>query len=132
MNVINFNLTDNGYLAAPGGYPITLARGRETIATGYVPKGSASVTATVRAEAGHKPTVRAALLTAPTGSGSEGSDPGAAVVDGELTSLTSTATTLAITVPSGDGVASLVYCYRLWIEDMAGARGVIVDSVVVA
>ena len=94
---VSLNLTSNGYFVPAGGYPLALGPSMDYIAIGVLPKGFASVSATLKAVAGVVPSgvagtaattnavtacnVHLGLFAAPTSSG--GVD-GAPVVQTDL------------------------------------------------
>jgi hypothetical protein len=141
---LSLNLIGNARFAAPGGYPVTLWRGGETVVEGITPKGTETVVAVVKAVAlveagggGDDPDdnasagtadVHLALFATPTSSG--GSD-GAEVEDTRVSAsgLTSAGTTLTLTVPTtADGTAPATYIARLWVMQLQGTRGVELSS----
>lgn len=136
------NLTPNGALVPPLGFPIVLSRQNETVAEGVLAKYAASVTATVvnvqgvtPAGSGTAPTasnaataanVHLALFATPTTSG--GAD-GAIVEQTDLVGLGAVEQTITVSVP--ESTAPATYIVRLWVDGLTGTNGVTVRSMAV-
>lgn len=107
--MVNCNLSQNAYLAPPGGFPFRLYVGNET-AQAIVPLGTVTVTAVVKPE--YIADVHMALYTMPATSG--GSD-GALVANTQVDSLAvraSSPATLTVTIPTS--VLPATYIVRVW------------------
>lgn len=139
---LSANLAGNAIYAVPGGYPITLWRGGDTTVVGVVPKWATSIEAVVASEPGVTPaadgedpadnapstaTVKVRLFDAPSTSG--GADGVAATDEEAIEGLTATEQTISIAAPTGDGVAPVVYVFRLWAENLTGTNGVRINSI---
>ena len=140
--MLNANLCDNGTFVVPGGLPVTLWQGGETILSGVLPKGAGGLTATVRSAIGVTPggsgkapaangaslaNVHLALYAAPTTSG--GGD-GALVGSVQLIAgLGTTVQTISVAVPDPTANAPATYVWRLWVDGLVGTNGVQVTAV---
>lgn len=128
---IDAMLTPNWIFSVPRGYPFTLSRAIDEFASGFIPKGVATVSAKVKMVAGVTPTgtagaavptntvgtanVHLAVFSAPTSSG--GAD-GAPQAQTDVTGLTVNEQTITVTVPTT--VAATRYIVRLWIDSTTG------------
>lgn len=121
---LRFNLTGNGLLAIPGGYPIKLWTPGETVASGVLPKGILTVSADVYAS--KTATFHIALVTAPTTSGAAD---GAVVTDvdteGDVTKtyqtdqdIDSVESTVSLTLPTDRAPA--IYVVRFFADNITG------------
>jgi hypothetical protein len=134
-------------MAPPRGYPFTLSAQGEVFANGVIPKGLATVTATVKAVLGvtaggagaatvanmflGAPNVYCALFAAPSAvGGTDGAE--VAGTRGTMLGLTAQAQTVTATVPSSNSTAPAVYILRLWVDGLTGTNGVQVSDITVA
>lgn len=115
--MINCNLSSNGYLASPYGFPFRLDVSNST-AQGFIPKGTTTVVAILKPD--YVADVHMALYTAPTTSG--GND--GALVSGTQVDSTSVRSsspaTLTVTVPTT--VATAEYIVRVWYDNALGGQ----------
>lgn len=112
---IAVNLNAGGTFSAPRGYPVRLVRGGETIMSGVIPRGVASVTATLATEVGTA-SAHLALYAMPSVSGGPDLAPVAQV---DLILTTKAGQSLTVTVPSG--LAPAAYVVRLWVDAISGS-----------
>lgn len=108
------NLNAGASFGVPRGFPVRLSAAGESILSGVIPRGIASVTATLATEIGTA-SAHLALCTMPTTSG--GND-NAIVAQSDVTGLTTKAgQTISISVPD----VTLCYIVKLWVDKIAGS-----------
>lgn len=125
---VKVNLSGNGVLAPPGGYPLRLWSGGQTMIEGVVGKSVTSVSATLYTEAGTAD-IHLAIYSPPSTAGGadegrvEDLDPDDATIvlkayQADAEEVGQTATTLELDMPTNR--TPQTYIVRLWVDNVTG------------